>query len=275
MSDFRVNFMLIGAQKAGTTSLSHQLAQHPQVAFCYHKEPDFFSRHADWQARLPEYHQLYQVAPGKVYGEGSTTYTWIPEYPDTAARLHAYNPHLKLIYIMRQPVERTISHYLHHLQRARTRFPKEVEIFEVPTYINHSRYAMQLRPYLELFPRHALQPVIFEEYIQNPLAALHAIAAHIGVDPAGFDNIDLSAQNQTADRLSERKLKVWLTPLARLFPLKFRNALRGPFMYQMKEKVVFDPAVKQLLWRFLEDDVAFIEGLLGRGLPAWRAGYTE
>lgn len=261
--------MLIGAQKSGTTSLTYQLAQHPQVGFCKHKEPQYFSMSKDWAANLDEYHKLYTFSPGKKYGEGSTAYSWLPEYPETAQRLHKYNPNLKLIYLMRHPVERTLSHYTHHLLRARTRYPKEREVFEDPTYVSHSRYAVQLRPYLELFPKENVLLIVFEEYIQSVLPTLYQVASHIGIDPSGFDRIDRSPQYQTMDRTGDRKIKKWLTPLARLFPLMVRNALRAPFVYKLQSKIEFPMETKRMLWRFLEDDVLGVEKIMGRRIDSW------
>jgi hypothetical protein len=265
-----VDFMLIGAQKGGTTSLAYQLAQHPQIHFCKHKEPDYFSKSPEWAANINDYHQLYNFSPGKIYGEASTTYTWIPEYPDTALRLKAYNPNLKFIYLMRQPVDRTISHYNHELLRARTKYPKEREVFEVPIYINHSRYALQIRPYLELFPRENILLLVFEEYIKDPLQTLYRIADHLEIDAHRFDGIDLSPQNKTMERTGERRIKRWLTPIARLFPLRVRNSLRRPFVYKIGSKIEFPIETKRLLWRFLEDDVEAIARIMGRSLNIWR-----
>ena len=265
-----VNFMLIGAQKAGTTSLSYQLAQHPQIEYCKHKEPDFFSKTKDWRDKLPNYHALYNKAPGKIYGEGSTTYTWIPEYPETARRIHAYNPNIKLIYIMRHPVERTISHYFHHYLKARTKYSKEEEILNVPTYLNHSSYAMQLRPYFELFSKAAILPVIFEEFIEDPFVILNQIAHYLDIDPDGFNNIDTSPQYQSVNRKGERKIKKLLTPFSRLFPLKVRNALRGPFVFDVDSKIEFSSDFKKLLWRFFQDDVYSLERMIERNLDIWR-----
>lgn len=265
-----VDFMLIGAQKAGSTSLSYQLAQHPQIEFCLQKEPDFFSKSRDWKANLAEYHALYEEKPGKFYAEGSTTYTWIPEYPETAWRIQTYNPNVKLLYIMRHPVERAISHYTHHLLKDRTKYPKEVEIFEVPTYINHSRYAMQLRPYFELFPRENILLILFEEYIKNPLQTLHQIGSFLEIDPCGFDQVDLTPQYQSMERTGDKKIKKWLTPISRLFPVKVRNALRGPFVYKLESQIEFSENTKKMLWRFLEDDVRAVEKMMERSLDLWR-----
>jgi len=265
-----VNFMLIGAQKSGTSSLAYQLIQHPQISFCKHKEPDYFSKSIDWQADLNKYHELFSCSPGKIYGEASTTYSWILEYPETADRLYKYNPNLKLLYIMRQPVERAISHYTHHLLRARTKYPLEIEVFENPTYINHSRYALQLGPYLERFPRENLLLIIFEEFSQNAHGILYSIADHLGIDRTGFDKIDLKPQYRTMDRTGDRKIKKWLTPFARIFPLKIRNALRGPFVFKLDSKIEFPLETKKLLWRFLQDDVQAIENIMERSLDLWR-----
>ncbi len=265
-----VDFMLIGAQKAGSTSLSHQLSQHPQISFCKHKEPDFFSTTRDWESGLTDYHALFEQRPERLYGEGSTTYTWIPEYPQTAWKIHAYNPNVKLMYMMRQPVERVISHYTHHLLRARTLFPGEREVFEVPTYINHSRYGMQLRPYLELFPKQNTLLLIFEEYILQPMQTLYRVADFLGIDRHGFDGVDLSPQYQSLERTGDTQIKKWLTPFSRIFPVRVRNALRGPFVYKLMSRIEFSEPTKRLLWRFLEDDVRAVEEMMGRSIDLWR-----
>jgi hypothetical protein len=267
----KINFMLIGAQKAGTTSLSHQLAQHPQINFCKFKEPDFFSKSLDWKTELPSYLDQYENTPGKIYGEGSTTYSWLLEYPHTAKRIKEYNPDIKLIYLMRQPVERAISHYTHHLLKARTKYPIEREIFEFPTYINHSSYALQLAPYFELFPKCQIHLMFFEEYVKSPLQSLNELADFLGIERKGFDEVDLKPQYQSLERTGDTKLKKFLTPLAKmLFPVRMRNALRGPFVYKLDKKQEVSDEFKRLLWRYFENDVAALERYLGRSLDFWR-----
>ena len=268
-----VDFMIIGAQKSGTTSLAYQLSQHPQISFSQEKEPHYFSKISDWQNHLTEYHANFHIAPGKRYGEASTSYTWLLNYPDTAKRIYAYNPSVKLIYLMRHPVERVISHYNHNYIRGKTNYPKEKEIIKCPNYINWGRYAVQIRPYLELFPRNQILLLIFEEYMQHTLPTLHQVAEFLGIDPSGFDSIDLSPQYQSVGRYAPRQIKRWLTPVARLFPLNVRDALNKPFVYKMKAKIAFSEETKQLLWRFFVDDVRAIEAILGREIPSWHVGY--
>ena len=266
-----MQFILIGAQKSGTTSLSHQLEQHPEIDFCYHKEPDFFSKNDNWKNEIAKYHALFSPMPDKISGEGSTTYTWLLEYPDTAQKIYEYNPEMKLIYIMRHPVERIISHYTHHLLKARTKYPLEREVFEIPTYIDHSRYAIQLRLYKELFPATNMLLLLFEDYTKEPLETLYKIADFLGVDRSGFDNIDLKPQYQSIERTGDTMLKKILSPLAQLlFPVKVRNALRKPFVYQLDKKIEASDELKKRLWRYVEDDVTALEKIMDRPLDIWR-----
>ena len=269
-NDMRVDFILIGAQKSGTTSLAYQLRQHPQIGFCRHKEPNFFSRPGEVAADVVEYHTLFDESIGKIYGEASTTYSWFPQYPQTAQRIQVYNPAVKIIYIMRQPVERVRSHYTHRLLRARTRLPADQELFENPVYVNRSRYAVQLQPYLARFPRENIHLMIFEEYTADPLPALHTLAGHLGIAPKGFDGIDLTPQYQSSQRTGDKEIKKWLTPVSRLFPLKVRNALRGPFVYKPDRDIEFSEKIRQILWALVLQDVHEIEKLLGRKITEWR-----
>src|SRR3990172_564869 len=105
----RVDFMVIGAQKCATSTLARQLAYHPDICFSKPKEPAYFNRTQNWQEGLEKYHQLYSPVEGRICGEASTMYSSLPEWQGTHSRLFAYNPELKLIYIMRLPVERVIS----------------------------------------------------------------------------------------------------------------------------------------------------------------------
>lgn len=262
--------MIIGVQKCGTTSLAGQLEQHPAISFCQHKEPDFFSKNADWKEKLNEYHAMYDADESKLRGEASTTYSWFLEFPRTAERLYEYNPGLKLIYIVRDPVERVRSHYMHELSKARTQFPLEEEVFRKPTYISHSRYAMQIRPFLERFRKEQVHYILFEDYVKDPVTTLKGVCRFLGIDEEPVGAIDLKPRNASLDRLTERRIKKVLAPYVRFIPLKVRSLLKGPFVYEMKSKVVLPGELKKILWRHVEDDVHAMEKITGMDLSAWR-----
>jgi hypothetical protein len=279
----RVDFMMIGAQKCGTTSIAAQLAAHPQVCFCKEKEPGYFHQTEDWRAGLDGYHALYDPRPGQLLGEASTYYTFFPEFRGTAERLYEYNPSLKLIYVMRQPVERIISHYSHNFVREIDTRPPDEAVFREPNYLNRSRYAVQIRPYLELFGPENVLLLIFEEYTAGQIPTLYRIADFLGIDPAPFDATDTTPQHQTVGQPYLRSEAVRNFTHTDVFQ-KMRNvvpaAIRQPirhrlFSNKIAEKPSFSPETKRALWRLLEDDVHVVEELIGHRLEGWRRGYTE
>lgn len=273
----QVDFMIIGAQKCGTTGLAKQLAEHPEVAFCRIKEPAFFNRTEDWRSGLDGYHALYDPAPGRLCGEGSTMYTFFPEWPRTAERLHAYNPELKLIYIMREPVARMESHYAHRLGHKRSSGPPEAEVLSRPFYVNRSRYAVQLRPYLELFGRERILLLVFEEYIAAPEATLSQVAEFLGISPDGFmTDAGATPANPSVGQArwgpimrKVTRLRALRTLLLPVVPAGIRKRLLARLGVRLKEKPRFSPELKRTLRRLVEDDVTAVEELLGRRLETW------
>lgn len=279
----RVDFMMIGAQKCGTTSIAAQLAGHPQICFCTEKEPGYFHKTEDWRAGLDGYHGLYHPRPGQLLGEASTFYTFFPEFRGTAERLYDYNPALKLLYVMRQPVERIISHYTHNLVREIDTRSPDVAVFQDPHYIYRSRYAVQIRPYLELFGPDNVLLLVFEEYKADQIATLYRIAEFLGLDPLPFDQTDTTPQHQSVGQpyLRSETLRNFthtdvFQKMRSVVPAAIRQPIRHKLLSnKIETKPDFSPDTRRALWRMLEDDVNSIEGMLGRRLDEWRRGYTD
>ena len=273
----RVGFMIIGAQKCGTTSLASQLAAHPDICFCRLKEPGYFHRTEDWEAGLEGYHALFSPLEGQLCGEASTMYTFLPEWQGTHSRLFAYNPSLKLIYVMRQPVERLLSNYGHDLVRGRVRGRPEAVVFEDPVYINRGRYGVQIRPYVELFGRENVLLLIFEEYVADQVRTLQDVARFLAISTGPFDDLAPAVEHQTVGEMYWRSSSVRGMVDSRLFdavraymPAPVRHAVRGALSNRLEEKPEFSPELRREIWRFVEDDVCTIEGMLGRRLDVWR-----
>jgi hypothetical protein len=275
--------MVIGAQKCGTTSLARQLAAHPQICFCAEKEPGYFHKTEEWRAGINDYHRLYTPRPGQICGEGSTYYTFLPEWLDTHKRLYEYNPDLKLIYIMRQPVERIISHYAHNLVRSIDTAPPEWAVLNQPSYLNRSRYAVQIRPYLELFERENILLLVFEEYKADQIAGLLQVAAFLNIDPQPFLETNTSPVHKSVgepylkyDSVRAIVKSDVFQKLRTVVPAAIRQPIRHRLLSnKLEQKPEFSATVKHMLWRFLEDDVRAMEELLGRPLDIWRQGYVD
>lgn len=275
---FRANFMVIGAQKCGTTSLAKQLSEHPEICFSDEKEPGFFNSTADWMLRLEEYHSLYSPSPGQLCGEASTMYTFLPEFKETHMRLHEYNPNLKLIYMMRQPVERIISHYAHRVNHGHALALPEKAVLDDPSFIQRSRYGFQIQPYIQLFGRNKIHFILFEDYTSDPIEILMNVASFLGVSPEPFKEVDLSAKNQSEGRKylgkegREIRTSSFAKAAAPLVPESIRKAVKKYFVREMTKKPAFPAELRKTLWDALENDVQLVEQLMGRRLNEWRKG---
>ena len=267
--------MMIGAQKSGTTGIAQQLASHPEVCLCDEKEPAFFNETEDWRAGLDRYHALFSPTPGQLCLEASTMYTFLPEFGGTHERIHAYNPDVKLLYVMRDPVERALSNYAFRRVRRLTADPPEVAIVADPTFVNRSRYGMQLRPYFERFPAENIHLVVFEEHVKDPEGSLKEMAGFLGIAPDAFGPIDTEVKHRSTgeSRLSDRGRRLKRHPLVGkavgATPAPARRLVGRTFRTTLETKPTVSPEFRERLHRLVEDDVAQVERWLGRPVTAW------
>jgi sulfotransferase family protein len=191
----RPNLFCVGAMKSGTSYFSGLLASHPAVFICAPREPCYFSdprqlrrvwplawKRGYWRSES-QYLRLFAGAAGAKYlGESSTTYTKAPVIASAAARIHAFAPDARIIYLMRDPVERTISHYWHMVRWHFEYRDPLIAIRTDPYYTSVSHYARQLAPYVEHFGRAAVHAFTYEQLIANPMATLRNVYSWLGID---------------------------------------------------------------------------------------------
>lgn len=177
------DFMIIGAMKCATSTLHDQLNMHSSFFMTEPKEPNFFSDDEVYEKGLAWYGTLFDGAEeGQLRGESSTHYTKLPVYPHTLERLADFCPRLKCIYIMRQPVQRLISHYIHEWTQGVISCDINGAIDEFPELIDYSRYAMQLEPFLKTYGKDSILPLFAERLRANPLAELQRVFEFLEVD---------------------------------------------------------------------------------------------
>jgi hypothetical protein len=198
----RPDFIIIGAMKSATSSLHVQLASHPGIFMSEPKEPNFFSDDAEYRRGTAFYLSLFADADeGALCGESSTHYTKLPDYPDTVARMKALVPNVRLIYVMRHPIDRLISHYIHQWTQNVMRCDINEAVDRYPELINYGRYSYQLGPYFAAFGKGSVLPVFFEAVRTQPQVVLERVARFIGYpDPVIWNN-ELGAQNVSSERL--------------------------------------------------------------------------
>ena len=184
--DILPNFIIIGAAKSATTTLTTILPQHPDIFISKPKEPKFFGRNYDkgweWYASRFEAGKDYALR-----GEGSTMYaSKMKKFRHTPELMHQYLPHLKLIYLVRHPLDRIVSQWRHH----RGRNPNCPQFDEIMSnrhlrrlVVGCSMYYQRLVAFKEFYPDDQIHCMTFEDLLSAPKQSLRKTLKFLGVKP--------------------------------------------------------------------------------------------
>ncbi len=264
------HFVIIGAMKSATTSLQEQLEQQPGIFMCDPKEPNFFSDEPQWQRGMDWYAGLFSAAPDNaLLGEASTHYTKLPTYPDCIARLRKHLPAAKLVYVMRHPVDRLVSHYIHEWSMGNIDCPIDEAVRLHPEMISYGQYAKQLTPYFETFGQHAVLPVFFDRLIREPHAELERVCRFIGYEKSPRWIDDLKPANVSSERLRKFPLYHLLIESAparalrrSLVPRGLRDWVKGKLT--MRQRPELGAATRAALIAEFDRDLAQLGQWLGK-----------
>ncbi|MFB6278194.1 MAG: sulfotransferase [Salinibacter sp.] len=290
------DFFLLGAAKSGTTSLHHYLRQHPALYLPEVKELDFFDAPEEqFEANLDWYLRYFQAADGQVAGEATPLYFRRPGlvpgrmrslYGDTAPRF---------ILLLRDPVDRAYSHYLHKVSQgteplsfdealAAERERPEQKRRAWKSYYQDGLYAERLEAWYEHFSSEQFLILLSADLWQRPQATLRRIFRFLGVDPE--TKIDTSSR---LNRTDERRSRI-LGTLLSMLPLWGLSLLRSwtPESLRLRlEQLVrrwatsgrdrpdIDPQIRRRLRKSYEPHVRRLADLIDRDLEDWLPGRAE
>ena len=273
------NFLIIGAMKAGTTSLYAYLQGHPQVFMPELKEVHFFSDEDNWNQGQAWYERHFQDAgeSALAVGEASTTYSRFPHIAGVPARVAGMLPDARLIYLVRNPVDRMISDYLHRLSGNQEDASLETALLTKRKYADLSSYAMQIEQYLQYFPRLQMLILKSEDLRGQRVETLRSVCEFLGIDGSWLPPLLHKEFHQTAERRQPRRMAESLTRLGAvsaaksLLPRFVRRWLRtalttaGP---SLPEGAV-SPDLRRRLEDLVREDVLRLRRYMDKDFDAW------
>lgn len=271
------DFLVIGAMKAGTTSLHAYLGQHPQLFVTTPKELHFFIDADGWESRLDWYTAQFEACPpGAVAGEASVTYTKFPRFRGVPERIAATMPGVRLVYLLRDPIERMRSHYAHEISSGNEHLPIDRALLERSRYLEASLYHLQLQQYLPHFPRSQILLLTSEELRSDPAATLRRLWTFLGVDPDWAPPRE-ERRHVSADKRAPlpalrglRGVPVGLKVAGSLPPPAKRFIRRHlPSRTLRPEETAMSPGLRAALAARLQEDVALLRPYMEPGFDGW------
>lgn len=291
------NFLIIGAEKSGTTALYHYLRQHPQIYMSPVKEPGFFSYEEGQKPKragpghfptepitdVDAYTRLFgEVSNERAIGEATPTYIANPETP---ARIRSYIPDAKFIAILRHPAERAYANFLH----ARwlgfepiADFPRALQEEETRIqngwgglwrYKKKGFYYSQLKRYFDTFDRSRIGVHLYEDFRADPVSLLQEIFLFLEVDATFVPDstIRTNVSGVPKSRVMHSMVVALNRPtLKQLIPARLVRELREPIRNLILAKPPqMSPEVRRELIEVYREDILELQYLIDRDLSRW------
>jgi hypothetical protein len=267
MSGSLPDFVIIGAQKCGTTALHAYLQRHPEVSMSRPKELDYFIAELNLSKGLDWYRSRFDPE-AQVRGESSPNYTAHPKFAGVPERMAALVPEARLIFMVRDPIDRVRAGWLHrYSNRTESRSMREAVLDPDQGYVTRSMYHLQLTRYLEHFPMERVLLLEQEELFNERRETLQRVYRFLGVDDTVWRESFNTPRLESAAR--GRRTRLGAFAAKRLSPRRWRKIRdRRPFTKPYVQPPMEDDLRAELA-AMLRDDVAAFRGLTGRRFETW------
>ena len=288
------NFLIVGAMKSGTTTLYEHLERNPSVFMSTPKEPNFFSmddvyaKGADW------YRSLFADAKAdQICGEASPSYSRFPRFANTTQRIANLLPEVKLVYIMRHPVDRFYSNYVFDRTYGYRDSIRET-INDRQYVLETSNYMLQIEKYLKHFSREQMLFLLLEDLQESPSRVMTELCGFLGIshhsNESEPDQVQANprGRNYMARQCNTNLQKIRRIPginlIKKVVPTEIRGRLRDKITQQLPDSRLgkwfsnrhlskTEPLTSEMRVELLDrlaEPTAQLEQFLGRDLSAWR-----
>jgi hypothetical protein len=257
----KLDFVIVGGMKCGTTAVGEYFSKHPGVNFCNIIEGDYFSHNNFKVASLDEYFKVFFKDQPGLKGESSPTYSHPRNVPSTAKKLNENFPDIKVILIVRNPLKRIESH-INHLKLGGYSFNDDVKMClkEIPGIIENSKFGFMVDEYIQVFGKERFNVVKFEDVVSG--VGLEQLCNYLDLD---IFSKSLPPANKTDIRYVELPItkfykKHWMRlrslPGLSLIKKPLKNILEKTFSKRLnvKEKVLISNEIKQIISEALYED---------------------
>jgi hypothetical protein len=271
------NLIIIGAGRGGTTSLHYYLGEHPEIFMAEKKELMFFVQELNWRRGIAWYERQFE-SDAPVRGEATPQYSLYPTYRGVPERMAQVVPDAKLIYLVRDPMERLFSQYAlsHSFGHDRRTLAEALASEDRSLYVDAGRYATQLERHLEHFPRERILVLETEELQRRRQEVLRSVFAFLGVDQEFESPAFASVHNMAPERQSRAVFRrVGGVVQAGLGFERYRrllartpHALR-PLFTTPHERPDLEPAVRAELEAIFREEATRLRELTGLPISDW------
>ncbi len=271
------NFIIVGAMKGGTSSLKHYLRQHPDVAFNT-RRTNFFDQNKKW-AKGPEwYAAFFEHARGtKAIGETVPAYSYRPNRKvPVPERMAQVLPDVKILWILRNPIDRAYSHYWFNVYLGRERRPfakalahhQKHGVEAQDDYKGRSVYVDQINLFLRYYPMEQMHILLLNDFKRDAVGAVNRVFEFLNVDPEAVV-LDTSVKRN----MTHRPRVLWLQGVLRKLFFKRSERLyrqiADVFAHRQPGYPPMDPALRAELAQFYAPHNTALAELTGLDLSHW------
>ena len=293
------NFLIIGAAKSGTSALYHYLKQHPQIYMSPIKEPYFFAFEGEKLnykgpgvaindssiTDIESYRSLFKGVSDEVaIGEASTLYLYVPK---ASTLIQHYVPNIKLIVILRNPVDRAYSSFMHLIRDERepiTDFAQALKAEEsrikdnwgfLWRYQDFGFYSVQLERYFEKFDRSQIKVFLYDDFKREPITVLQEICSFLNVDQNFMPDMSVKRnvggvpKNKLLQKFLKKKPGPVKNLLKKFIPYTVGDKIRGYLISKNLAKTELQPELRSQLVEVYRQDILKLQDLIEQDLSKW------